>query len=80
MKTTSPDQARLYRTARFGNDALAMQTNLPTGPIHIVYLHHTYNVYHSRSEPLFLCYAGEDHCPQSFIGHWFENALTGFQQ
>lgn len=80
MKTTSQDQARLYRTARFGNDALAMRPDLPKVRVRIEYFNETYNVYHSRNEALFLCYAEEGTLSEFFLGHWFENALTDFKQ
>lgn len=80
MTKTSEDQARRYRTARFGDSALEMKPNLPKGRVHIEFFNETLNIHYARDEFLFCCWADEKRPTESFLGHWFENALTDFQQ
>jgi len=76
MQIFTQDQARLYRTARFSDEAHAMQKGLPTVPVRIAFFCEPYNAYHRRNECVFACYVNED--DTTLIGTYFQNAFVDF--
>ena len=79
-ETSNPDcdseTAKLYRTARFAPSKLAMAPGLPTTFIRVVFYHEQWNQLRQKAENVFACYSTMD--DSSFIGYYFESALTDF--
>ena len=74
--STNIETAKLYRTARFAPAKLAIAPGLPTGFIRVAFYHEQWNQLDMRMENVFGCYGTME--DESFIGYYFENALTDF--
>jgi hypothetical protein len=68
------------RTAIFNDAARDLQPNLPTEPVYLLYMHHTFNVKYKRTEAVFACYTDAAMSQAALVGTWFEGALEHFNQ
>ena len=68
--------AKQFRTARFAATKLETAPGLPTGFIRVAFYHEQWNQLSMRMENVFACYGTME--DESFIGYYFESALTDF--
>lgn len=78
MQIFTPEQLRVFRTARFSERAYALQSGLPTVPVRIKFVYWAYNAFYRRTECLFACFVNED--DTTLIGTYYQNALIDFKE
>jgi hypothetical protein len=70
------EKARLYKKARFTNEARGLEPGFPGGPVRVKFLAMMWNAYHRVHEPVFSVYrlnrSGD------FVGTYFARSLQDF--